>query len=315
MDSIDKSFLAHLFIECYFNPNKGLIEEAFFNERKVLFEEYGLFRGCDKLSEYILDYISDINVYPDQSQIVNIKIDNSGFIDTITILLYNSQNGNTASYVPNRSVLVNSNGNVKFSPAYLTINKNKGIKLSVIIHELTHAYEDYNRRVNKAETVSDKSLKLGYAKIANEDVLNFYDRLAKESLYRISSFEKNAFVAQIAGECIEKETPCLTVKEAYDFIRGSKTYKNYKILMDNLKLLYEDDLQDTPYTLEGFMDSFMRFSNYKFKTVSQFRKFCKNKAYKIERKFNNIIPKIIYKYLMVSHELPPNVDSESQSIK
>lgn len=50
--------------------------------------------------------------------------------------------------------------------------------------------------------------------------------------------------------------------------------------------------------LSEFLDDFNASTNYGIQSTTRLRRFFRDKARKIERKFNNIIPKIVYGKMM-----------------
>ena len=156
------TFPSHLFIEmCYGRQNRfGFIYEQNLcnSDFKQLCESYGLFNGCDKISDIIYEKSCECN--NKGVNLFNIKISNCDFIDVIVVQLID---GNIDSYIADKSVI---DKNKKFNPLvlYVGINGTSQICKSAIMHELTHAYEDYKRCVGKAQTLMTKAKNIGYDK-------------------------------------------------------------------------------------------------------------------------------------------------------
>ena len=312
MNIFEKQLLAHTFIECYY-ANKTNVEYITENlsNKKRLFEQYGVFKGCEDIASYINDIIMSNRNNGGKEKDLTIEIKNCPFIKTVRLKLYRQEDTNTSgAYVPNYShILVHRDKETRklipyFCPLYLEINTATVNCFTSLMHELTHAYEDIMRFKNDGDQIVDKGYKLGYFKRKyNNDDATRAEVAVSQMIYNMASFEQNAYMAQMAGECQSSGKKFVSVKEAFNFIRETFVYKKYKTLIFNLTELERLDDEVAVFYMNVFND----LSNYNFKTPQNFRTFCRRKREKIEKKFNNIVPKIVYEYLMSKKTLPPNL--------
>ena len=298
MDSIDKSFLAHLFIECYLNTDCGTINESYSElPAHVLFEEYGVFKGCIELANKITSKILKIKGNSD----ISVELNNAWIKRMNIVPYFDSESSLAGQYMPGNSKIIKKNGACIFDPLTISVNTFYPHETVFICmsHELTHAYEDIKRFENESESLYDKANKLGYFKSGSKlSLVDKNEEAIKETLYYIASFEQNAFLATLASECEQVGETFRKPSEAFAFIRETEIFKNFKTVINNLNYLSKNANIDD-------LSSFLVFSNYKFKTVDGLKSFCRNKARKIEKKFNNMVPKIVYRYLMVKTVFRP----------
>lgn len=313
MDWIDECFLRHLFIECYYNASKGLILESLSGiSEKELSGNYGLFNGCGELSLEILGRVRTIIISKDNIKRVpfinGFVAKENGLVNSILLNFYSQKGDTLAGYSPNESRLFKyHDGTMKFDPLVIHINiaNIDNLTQSRIGHELTHSYEDYMRRTDGAESLSDNSKKIGY----NETLRAMSNGESQPALiaYLLASFEQNAYIAEINMEASKYGETIKSVEDAYQIISKIPAYQNYKALMEWLKTL--SVTKNVGY-LEDFITEFNAVTKYKIKNVADFRKFRRIKLMKIERKFNRVVPKIIYNKMMVKENgmFPGNIN-------
>jgi len=156
----------HIFIEFYYRHGKFLNEHNSKLSFRELNESYGVFNGCNELAKEIYNRIKEIGLKNGENRVIALNLKNHKWIDTIEVYLYTDEVSNVGASYNSSSKIVFYGGlkgnQQKFSPLKLNVNLNhKNIVIS-LMHELTHAYEDYNRRTNKKPSLSDKALDNGY---------------------------------------------------------------------------------------------------------------------------------------------------------
>lgn len=300
MDWIDESFLRHLFIECYYDASNGLISECFSNVRRtLLLEKYGVFDGCEELAMKILGRIGGMSGKENGTRENPVGVGfsvNNNFISTIIVRVYNEDSTRMASYSASESKFFEyPDWTEKYDPLVLYFNSHNKSKIGIsrICHELTHAYEDYNRYIGGSERLSAKADKIGYP--TSSRLMATTDKQAAFIAYMLASFEQNAIIAEISVEASEYRNSVRTVEEAFKILSNTIPYYNYKRLLEWLEFL--STTKNEKY-LSEFLDDFNASTNYGIQSTTRLRRFFRDKARKIERKFNNIIPKIVYGKMM-----------------
>ena len=286
-------FKSHLFIEYYFKKQRlFLLEELnYFDNKNKLFENFGLFNNVDDIADIIYKNILQNNL---KINLNNSWIDNLKLINNKNII---------AAYDTKNSKIINT----KFNPLILHINKEKLLNdensvISIIVHELQHAYEDYNRYINNKDSLMTSLIKSNYLKLTK-----FTDDEIKKQinyiLYFSNKIEQNAFIAQMVKQVKDNKNNFSTIEEIYDCIKTKSVFKNYIKVLDWIDLYINNNniiIQDK------IIDYLNDITNYKFNTYNQVIKFLNKKKEKMLNKFNKIIPKIIYNNISVAECLYPS---------
>lgn len=299
------SFNQHFFVEFYYNrDNRGgfIFEEKLPKEKlKLICEAYGLFDGCMDLVEEIYEAV----LYGGGAYSTTINVDHPYF-KTINFKLSVSP---TSSYHPLKSVINDG----KYDPLVLTLGADPLYKgypnrfKAAIAHELLHAYENLKRHNNKAISLAQKVKNIGYNK---NDTSIFYNENSIEKtisavLYYLTDFERNAYVAQIKSELQLSDTVFNDISDAMKFVKSTVTYQNYEIVFSWANELCSVTDKETQAVIVYIVNS---RSNNNFKTYNQFKKWLTRLAYKTERKFNNIIPKVAAESLKLDETFSENHD-------
>lgn len=299
-------FPVHFFIEMMHNRKR---EFAFIYEERIpysnvelLMEEYGEFKGCESLASEITRTIKQ----KAKASIYNFSYHpkNGLFINELEIEL---TIGSLCSYELAKS---HFNGKGLYEPLYLTIGVDSladGTIKSAIMHELTHAYEDYMRHSHGAESLKDKTRKIGYGKnpIDMADTYDNFKKIVSFILYHINDFERNAYIAKIKGICYDYNERFDSITQALEWVKTTVPYHNYKIIFSwGETLCNETD----PTRQEEILEYVRELSNYDFKTYKRFAKWLEKKINDYKRKFDNIIPKIAASTLKFNEALNPSID-------
>ena len=287
------SFITHCFIEFYYRTDKGFLNEhnSLLTVRQ-LNEKYGVFDGCELLARMITDKILKNNNKSNFSIYVNNK-----WISKIEISIFEDKFSNVgALYSATESEIIEQKNNkekvYKFFPLKLEINLARIDKQKLIVrlmHELTHAYEDYNRQIKGNDSLLYLSLKDG-------DYLNIVGtyqglkQVISYVLYYIREYERNAFIAQMQGELTTQEK-FYNIENILKFLYNTEVYKNYtKIIIYITKLNEISDIEK-----QNIILNYVKvLGNYSFNTYKQLCKFLNVKKHEISKKMNTILPKIAY---------------------
>lgn len=289
-EEVDSSFKRHLFIEFFYNNEKNFLVEQLSLDN--INEQYGVPNECEKMTRVIISSLDK------DKHINNIEIKNS-WVKNIKII-HNGNPNVIASYLPYDSLIYSSTNNDSttyfYNPLTITLNytnsNNKEIFVA-LMHEITHAYEDYCRRIRNKETLISNGIKYGYNKnrIQTDDVNEY---IISKILYYTYRVERNAFIASMVGELKHSNKHFSSIGEVLDFIRNTNTYGNYMNVINWINDFI--DITDKDIQNEA-LKYIQNLSNLKFKTYRQFEKYLIKKKYEIINKFNKIIPKIAYEHL------------------
>lgn len=291
-NEIEESFKQHLFIEFYYRHDKGfLVEQLSTFSTTLINERFGIPNDCEEMTREIMKQIDD------SVSTKTIELNNR-WVGNIKIIVNNNPHI-IASFMPFQSQIYYSVIDDKFyyryKPLVLTLNyDNTEEELFVaIMHELTHAYEEYNRRIKSKETLIDNGTKYGYNKnkIATDDV---NEHILSRILYYTYNVEQNAFVSSMIGELKHTNKTFISIEEVLNFIRNTNTYNKYMAVIGWMNAFIEN--KDT--NLQNKVLKYVKqLSNLKFNTYNQFVKYLKQKKEEITKRFNTIIPKIAYEHL------------------
>lgn len=289
------SLRTHIFIEFYYGKgNKFLNEHNSKLSFKELNESFGVFDGCETLAKEIYNRLKELKLENGERRIITLELENNQWIDSIDVMTYVDEQSNTgATYNPYSELALYGNRN-KFSPLELTVNlKSKNIVVN-LMHELTHAYEDYNRRIKGKKSMIDRALESGYH--LNKRVGNYDDEKKYISyiLYYLTDFEVNAQLSQLKGELQNCDKYFVNIQQIVDFLRNAdicKRYNKIKSYIDFFSRITDDKSQRI--VLSWVSD----LSNLKFRDYKNFVNYINKKYSKIERHMNRFIPKIAYEYL------------------
>lgn len=289
MNNIDKDFRAHLFVELFYREHKGFILEQAVNEsRNLLFEEYGVFNGCEKIAREIVKIVQD-NFNFERSY-YTIKMKNCDFIDSLQIMITNEYG---AGFDTNGSKL---DANFVYNPLCLQIGKkiiwNNDDALPCVMHELLHTYQNINL-AKKGYSLRDKLNKVGYFNINRNNSTN---SLLDNILYYLNRYEVGGYITSLVGDLKSSDRNFVSVDEVYEFLKTTVDYKNYQQIFKMCKMF--NDLTDKNIQ-KDILDFMKNKTDKVFNTYNQFLKWLNYSAYKVQRKFNTIAPKLAYDYLQM----------------
>ena len=296
LKDLEESFTTHVFIDFFFDHTHGgnIIEEHKVPMTKLL-ESYGLFDGCDKIVRELWQHIIGRIVFEDYSPLV-VEFNTSSFIRSIKCIFEEKPGGGDAAYDPLNSVIKNG----KFDPLIIRLSISPDVHnyiQSLLCHELTHAYEDFNRRK------SQKGLVGQFLKTRYDLTLNAMNNNPNESvraiatlLHLFTSFERNAYVAQIKADLLYCHRKFEDIAEVVDFLRNTNTYRKYQEMLS----LADSVINTTnPQIQNAVLSVIQNISTLRFPNYNTLCKWIRNTAWKIDRKFKTVIPKMANEYLML----------------
>ena len=294
-----ETFDTHCFIEFYYGEhNRFLCEHSSILASNVIKESYGMFDGCDVIAKKIIDSIEEYDIKTYHSKFTKFNLNNK-WIYSINLFLFNEPSSKFgASYLPeNSKIIVCGNDKTKkYHPLTLTLNTahSDRTQLISIMHELTHAYEDYNRRIKNKESIEDVALKNGYHLNNNLGDYKNEKKYLSWLLYYITDFEKNAYLSQLKGELQNSDTYFMRLTDIIDFLKNTKLYRDYQTVSSYIDFFSKIEDKVSQKTILVWIGE---ISNLEFSTYNRFVKYIKQKKFEIERKINVFLPKIASQYL------------------
>lgn len=170
------------------------------------------------------------------------------------------------------------------------IKRNYNNTISTLIHELTHAWEDYNRNITNNLTLNDLiSQKFDYKENIKQDSSdNFYKTLAKQIEYYLSKFEINAFLSELSTSLYKNKNKIDNYSDAINIFKSDETWISYITLYKELNGLSEIKL--SKFTM------FYNDINKTNFTENKLLKKLNNRFEKVFRKVLTNAPKIYYDY-------------------
>mgnify|MGYP007056166954 CR=1 FL=1 len=289
----------HKKIENVINIHDGLLSDHFYMEFNIfdnpfnhINEKYGAYNGQIDFIKAIASVLSnDLNKGNKISY--NIKkedLEEAGFEN----IFFKEININVSDEYKETAFI----DNVKFDSEQklfdsITINIKKEDAgenlLSYLVHELTHAWEEYGRHINnspiKLKDLINKDSKY-YDTVFNKDNQSEIEQGFKNLLYHLNKFEANAFISELSTVLEKDNIKIKDYNDALKHFKESDTWKRYELILN---------------TLENFDEEYQeRFKNYYNKinntslTFNKIQKKLLNQCKKIFNKISTVIPKIYY---------------------
>lgn len=263
---------------------------------KFLIEKHGIYNGLMEfvvaISQQLAEDIKDNEgVKYELSKEDLIDEEGKEFFQNIffkKIIIDSSISNLNTAYIPNKSKYEEESK--LLDVVYIKINtieENTYDKLvRSLAHELTHAYENYKRLLNKKDSLKELSDKgTQYYKAIQYDNDGSLNDTVKRIQYLLTSFERNAFLTEIHTSLLGKKIR--TYKDAIEEFKKSDIWKQYSILksMTDNKNVNWQDLCDT-YN-EEFDTSY---------SLNKFKKWLTNSIQKAYQKMMKLIPKVYFDY-------------------
>lgn len=303
---MEPNLITHLFIETYFKT-KGLLTEEHFlygKEREQLFESYGIFNGCEEGAEEI---ISELEKYQDGEKTEVYLTPPSLQFFTKTVKIMFNYDKNICSYSHKQSIFGNDG---KYNCIVLKINPNvpRWTLLTNLMHELTHAYQDYNMHL-KGYSGTEHAKHTGYAKTAyylmneKDDVLTV---MMSRLMYQLNLLERGAHMTSLLSKTKEmlERHEFKNIKQAMDFIKNnSVVIQNYGTIKEYADMFTSADNEELQ---KEYLQIANKVSGYGFKNYNTFVKWVRSRVDSIFRKIEKNLYMIVDKYLVISEYMLPS---------
>lgn len=274
------------------------------NYTTMLLEKYGLFDGCKNIVSIIVNDIKD--KFRDNKRYFDLVytakdfegIKNVFFSELIIKCHYVRMQYSEGEYLGKEDNIKDGKlDNVTIDITYTDLDwKSLAVTMT---HELTHAFEDWNRsRKEGVKTLKDIET-LTY-KNAVDNLTGFNDsvenikKLVAFYIYLGNKSELNAYIASFSEEVNSLKakfdlTKQDVIKEALKIIRNTTAYRKYKELD---KAITNIDKFDNRIIRNAYND----IANEN-KTASQIKKEMKSNWRRIMNKLNSTIPKIVCDFI------------------
>lgn len=305
---METNLITHLFIEAYFKT-KGLLTEEHFlygKEREHLFESYGVFSGCEEGAEEIINELEKCQD-SEETEIYLSPPSLQFFTKTVKIIF--TYDKNICSYNHKQSIFGNDG---KYNCIVLKINPNmpRWTLLTNLMHELTHAYQDYNMHL-KGYSGTEHAKHTGYAKTAyymmneKDDVLTV---MMSRLMYQLNLLERGAHMTSLLSKTKEmlERHEFKNIKQAMDFIKNnSVVIQNYCTIKEYADMFTSADNEELQ---KEYLQIANKVSDYGFKNYNSFAKWVRKRTDSVLRKIEKNLYMIVDKYLVISeYMLPSNV--------
>lgn len=265
-----------------------------YNLYPYIIENYGKFDNAGLVVKHIIDELQD-NF---ESQKINCQDDNVYF-KYINIQINNQQNG-LASYIKyqDNTVFIEL-----FCKSLNDFKFNIDLYVKTIIHELLHGYEDYNRIKNTGQGIfayyNDK-YKNSFNNINSQNDIKMW---LSRCNYFLNSQERNAYLSQLESD-IEKIFKDEHIKiEDFDYTKFKNKLKETDIWKEYFKLsVFILKLKNSKWNNEQkqYVEFVWDHLYNEKKSFNQIVKELYNNWEKFEKKFEQLVPKIICKYIEIN---------------
>ena len=253
-------------------------------------ESLGKFDNAGKVIKHIIDVLK--NNF--ESQVIDCTNDNVYF-KYINIKLNNNENG-YGSYLEFKNNIVYLE--IGATKEYFNINIDKYVK--IIVHELLHGYEDYNRIKNTGQGIfADYNNKYKNS-FNNLNSLNELKMWLSRCNYFLYDQERNAYLRQLELD-IESIFKNEHIKiEDFNYTKFKNKLKETDIWKEYFKLsIFILKLYNSKWNHEQkqYIENIWSNLYSEKRTFNQIKKELYKNWQKFEKKFEQLVPKIICKYI------------------
>ena len=265
-----------------------------YNLYPYIIENYGKFDNAGLVVKHIIDELQD-NF---ESQKINCQDDNVYF-KYINIQINNQQNG-LATYIKyqDNTIFIEL-----FCKSLNDFKFNIDSYVKTIIHELLHGYEDYNRIKNTGQGIfayyNDK-YKNSFNNINSQNDIKMW---LSRCNYFLNGQERNAYLSQLESD-IEKIFKDEHIKiEDFDYTKFKNKLKETDIWKEYFKLsVFILKLKNSKWNNEQKQYVEFVWDNLynEKKSFNQIVKELYSNWEKFEKKFEQLVPKIICKYIEIN---------------
>ena len=265
-------------------------------------ESRGIFDGCYDLAiflnEKITKAISKNKSYIeiDKNSIEDV-IKQEMFFEKISLLIDRTSDIFTARYRLD-NVNLSDSGLLEDVCIYIGVKEYSRYRenyVDILVHELTHAFNNYNLIIHGASSIYDMIKDIDYDRMRDFHAHNVPSiiRELRRSLYILQPYEKNSFISQLIANVIDtnqiEKKRNLTSSEIMDYIRKTDIYKAYKDISILISLYKNGELTESEIkSIEDEYNKIYKTNNKKCKHIMHILEVLMNRTiYKIE----NDLPK------------------------
>ena len=263
-----------------------------YSPNHVILEDAGLYKNISQIIKSILD---EIKKNPTSKTYV-INDFNDFFIDEIKIEFIEEDYDDAKSTIP---IFLNDKKHLDIIYIKLYVVRKNLVTYSIIkellIHEIQHAWEKYNRMLKNPNTRSDEIFFKSelYNKISNfKDGENVGARFVRQVLYLMTGYERNSFISQIYAEIMDEDID--NPNELLKRLKTSNIYNKF-IYFNNWVYAYYDNV-----LTNELIDNIVNEYNYIHKTDKNEKEVFKHLSKICNKSINQLektLPKMCVKKL------------------
>ena len=281
-DCIDESLLSHIAIEYKVND----IGEG----RRIVNEKYGIYDGCEELANYITNDIFSRHAFDDASQYSKENlgdIKNIFFKELTVDIDTSSDDGGECDDE------ISIGSDLLVDEIYINIylvNPTKSEVKGILMHELTHIYNNYIMQLKGDKNFIKTSRSAMYQNIIDMSG-GPIERDIKTVLYFLLGYERNAFIAQLKAELEDHKDKINTPREALEILKNCPIYKTY-MRINNILAQHISNQNENPDS-QLIAQIYKQITGDKSNESSmKILKRLKSQSNKAIKKLNTVIPKL-----------------------
>lgn len=269
-----------------------------------IYENAGLYDGIEDLCNFLTNKIRShqeklfkISYTEDDRELSKFK--NIFFKKIILTCERSNKYNNDAEYTINSISgydSISKKFNIVRINVFLSQKHNPQEVYSILLHELTHAWDNYNAYKNNTTNLNQANRIINYPKILNlVDYGVDGEKILGDIMYFLNDIELNAWVASFAGYLYEYDE-ISTPQEALKIIKNSDLYKNYINIGEWVTSLYNNDKRLNQNTVHQICNSYNKLYNTDY-TEYKIKKILYNKYIKAKNKIDSSIGKLCSRYV------------------
>ena len=281
-DCIDESLLSHIAIEYKVND----IGEG----RRIVNEKYGIYDGCEELANYITNDIFSRHAFDDASQYSKENlgdIKNIFFKELTVDIDTSSDDGGECDDE------ISIGSDLLVDEIYINIylvNPTKSEVKGILMHELTHIYNNYIMQLKGDKNFIKTSRSAMYQNIIDMSG-GPIERDIKTVLYFLLGYERIAFIAQLKAELEDHNDKINTPREALEILKNCPIYKTY-MRINNILAQHISNQNENPDS-QLIAQIYKQITGDKSNESSmKILKRLKSQSNKAIKKLNTVIPKL-----------------------
>ena len=281
-DYISESLLSHIAIEYKVND----IGEG----RRIVNEKYGIYDGCEELANYITNDIFSRHAFDDASQYSKENlgdIKNIFFKELTVDIDTSSDDGGECDDE------ISIGNDLLVDEIYINIylvNPTKSEIKGILMHELTHIYNNYIMQLKGDKNFIKTSRSAMYQNIIDMSG-GPIERDIKTVLYFLLGYERNAFIAQLKAELEDHKDKINTPREALEILKNCPIYKTY-MRINNILAQHISNQNENPDS-QLIAQIYKQITGNKSNESSmKILKRLKSQSNKAIKKLNTVIPKL-----------------------